>query len=72
MSNSMWNVNSLGLGTLVMLALALPAGGVALASHLAVFEARACTGFSQLQEGSYQYEQRLTQCMYEGRGLPAK
>ncbi len=72
MSNSMWNVNSLGLRTVVMLPLALPAGGVALASHLAVFEARACTGLSQLQEGSYQYEQRLAECMYQGRGLPTK
>jgi hypothetical protein len=72
MSNSMWNVNSLGIGTVVMLALALPAGGVALASHLAVFEARACTGLSQLQEGSYEYEQRLAQCMRDGRTLPAK
>lgn len=72
MSNWMWNVNALGLGTVVMLALALPAGGVALASHLAVFEARACTGLSLLQEGSYKYEQRLAQCMRDGRTLPAK
>ncbi len=72
MSNSMWNVNSLGLGTVVMLALALPVGGVALASHLAVFEARACTGLSQLQEGSHEYEQRLAQCMRDGRTLPVK
>ena len=69
MSNWMWNVNALGLGTVVMLALA---GGVALASHLAVFEARACTGLSLLQEGSYKYKQRLAQCMRDGRTLPAK
>lgn len=72
MSNWMWNVNALGLGTVVMLALALPAGGVALASHLAVFEARACTGLSLLKEGSHKYEQRLAQCMRDGRTLPAK
>lgn len=42
----MWNVNALGLGTVVMLALALPADGVALASHLTVFEARACIPLS--------------------------
>jgi len=72
MSNSMWNVNALGLGTVAMLALALPAGGVALASHLAIFEARACTGLSQLQERSDKYEQRLAQCMRDGRTLPVK
>lgn len=63
MSNSMWNANALGLVSVAMLALALPASGVALASHLGLFESRACTGLSQLPKGSCEYEHRLTQCM---------
>jgi len=72
MRNSTWDINATGLGILATLALVLPTGAAVLASHLALFEARACTGFAQLKEGSYEYEQRLTQCMRDGRTLPVR
>jgi len=65
-------MNPRGFGVLVVLTFAVPIGGAVLASHLAFFEARACTGLAQLKEGSYEYEQRLMECMRDGRTLPVK
>jgi hypothetical protein len=72
MQISIWNMNAMGLGVVTTLAIVLPTSAAVLATHLALFEARACTGFAHLKEGSSEYEQRLVHCIREGRNLPVK
>jgi len=72
MSSSILGLNASILGAVITVALVLPTAVAVLASHLAFFEARACTGLAQLEEGSYEYEQRLMRCLRDGHTLPAR
>jgi len=47
-------------------------GGMYLHAQFELHDRRACTGLEALQNDSFAFEKRLSQCLKEGRTFPAR